>query len=110
MKQMKKLMFFVMVAALSTGAYAYKDGTYTGVGNGNASQIEVKVTVANGKVSKVDVVKQGETPMIFAAVEGALPEAVVAANGTKGVEAITGASNSSKGFLEAVNKALEQAQ
>ncbi len=110
MKQMKKLMFFVMAAALSTGAYAYKDGTYTGVGNGNASQIEVKVTVANGKVSKVDVVKQGETPMIFAAVEGALPEAVVAANGTKGVEAITGASNSSKGFLEAVNKALEQAQ
>lgn len=107
---MKKLMFFVMAAALSTGAYAYKDGTYTGVGNGNASQIEVKVTVANGKVSKVDVVKQGETPMIFAAVEGALPEAVVAANGTKGVEAITGASNSSKGFLEAVNKALEQAQ
>lgn len=88
---MKKLMFFVMAAALSTGAYAYKDGTYTGVGN--------------GKVSKVDVVKQGETPMIFAAVEGALPEAVVAANGTKGVEAVTGASNSSKGFLETVNKA-----
>lgn len=107
---MKKMMFFVLAAALSTGAYAYKDGTYTGVGTGNASQIEVKVTVANGKVSKVDIVKQGETPMIFAAVEGALPGAVVAANGTQGVEAVTGASNSSKGFLEAVSKALEQAK
>lgn len=107
---MKKLMFIVLMAALSTGAYAYKDGTYTGVGNGNASQIEVKVTVANGKVSKVDVVKQGETEMIFAAVESTLPAAVVAANGTKGVEAVTGASNSSKGFLEAVGKALEQAK
>ena len=107
---MKKSLLIAAMAALSTGAYAYKDGTYTGVGSGNASQIEVQVTVAGGKVSKVDIVKQGETEMIFAAVASNLPAAVVEANGVKGVEAITGATNSSKGFLEAVGKALEQAK
>lgn len=103
-------MIIAMMAALSSGAYAYKDGTYTGVGNGNASQIEVQVTVAKGKVSAVKVLKQAETEMIFAAVESSLPEAVIAANGVKGVDAVSGASNSSKGFLEAVGKALEKAK
>lgn len=107
---MKKLLLIAAMAALSTGAYAYKDGTYTGVGTGNASQIEVQVTVAKGKVADVKVLQQGETDMIFAAVESNLPSAVVQANGVKGVEVVTGASNSSKGFLEAVGKALEKAK
>lgn len=101
------------MTALDFGAYACQKGTYTGVGSGNDSQIEVQVTVAGGKVSKVDIVKQGETEMIFAAVASNLPAAVVEANGVKGVkgvEAITGATNSSKGFPEAVGKALEQAK
>ena len=105
---MKKLILIAMMAAVSSGAYAYKDGVYTG--NGNASQIEVQVTVAKGRVAKVDVLKQGETDMIFAAVESNLPAAVVKANGLKGVDTLSGATNSSKGFLEAVRNALAKAK
>lgn len=107
---MKKLILIAMMAAVSSGAYAYKDGVYTGTGNGNASQIEVQVTVAKGRVAKVDVLKQGETDMIFAAVESNLPAAVVKANGLKGVDTLSGATNSSKGFLEAVRNALAKAK
>ena len=48
--------------------------------------------------------------MIFAAVESNLPAAVVKANGLKGVDTLSGATNSSKGFLEAVRNALAKAK
>ena len=80
----KQLIVAASAALLCAGAQAasYKDGTYTGEGTGNASKIQVEVVVAGGKLTSVKVVKHGETEM----------------------------SNSSKGSIEAVNKALESAK
>ena len=97
-------------ALLCTGvSAAYKDGTYTGEGKGNASQIQVEVTVASGKITGVKVVKHGETEMLLKAAEKNVSKAIVEKNGTEGVQGVTGATNSSKGIIEAVNNALKKA-
>lgn len=107
---MKKLLVIAASALLATSAFAYKDGSYVGEGQGNGSQIKVEVTVQGGKVTAVKTVSHGETDMIFSAAEGTILPAVVEKNGTNGVEAVSGATNSSNGLIEAVNKALEQAK
>lgn len=108
----KQLIVAASAAVLCVAAQAatYKDGTYTGVGTGNASQIEVEVVVAGGKISSVKVLKHGETEMLLDAAQKRLSKAIVKQNGTEGVNGVTGASNSSKGIIEAVNKALESAK
>ena len=107
----KQLIVAASAALLCTAASAaYKDGTYTGEGKGNASQIQVEVTVAGGKISAVKVVKHGETQMLLGAAQKSLSQQIVEKNGTNGVQAVTGASNSSKGIIEAVNNALKNAQ
>ena len=108
----KQLIVAASAALLCAGAQAasYKDGTYTGEGTGNASKIQVEVVVAGGKITSVKVVKHGETEMLLNAAQRKLSKAIIKKNGTEGVAAVTGASNSSKGIIEAVNKALESAK
>lgn len=97
-----------LAAAQTQGAY--KDGTYVGTGTGNASHIQVEVVVTGGKVASVKVLDHGETDMLLRAAEKRMAKGVIANNGTEGVDTLSGATNSSKGILEAVNKALEQAK
>lgn len=108
----KQLVVAASAALLCAGAQAaaYKDGTYTGEGTGNASKIQVEVVVASGKITSVKVVQHGETEMLLNAAQKKLSKAIIKANGTEGVATVTGASNSSKGIIEAVNKALEAAK
>ena len=50
----KQLMAALAMAGLCAGAQAaYKDGTYTAEGTGNASKIQVEVVVASGKITSV---------------------------------------------------------
>lgn len=107
----KQWTIVLAAAMLSVNAHAaYKDGTYTGEGKGNASQIQVEVVVKGGNISSVKVLKHGETEMLLNAAQKKLAKAIIKNNGTEGVDVVTGASNSSKGILEAVNKALETAK
>ena len=108
----KHFVMALSAAAICSGVYAatYKDGTYTGEGNGNASKIQVEVVVSGGKISSVKVLKHGETEMPLNAAQKKLSKAIFKKNGTEGIAAVTGATNSSKGIIEAVNKALESAK
>lgn len=94
----------------SSHAASYKDGKYVGEGTGNASKIQVEVVVSGGKITSVKTLRHGETEMLLRAAEKNVSKAVVKNNGTEGVAAVTGASNSTKGIIEAVNKALAAAQ
>lgn len=91
------------------GDVAYKDGTYDGIGKGHHGDIKVKVTVTGSKIAKVEVTEQTETEVIYQSAEQPLINAIVEANSTK-VDTITGATNSSKGILEAVQNALDKAK
>ena len=109
---MKKLIVVAAAALVAAGAQAasYKDGSYTGVGKGRESQIQVQVEVAGGKIAAVKVLKHGETDMIIAApIETMIPE-IVAKNGVEGVESVGGATMSSDGIKAAVQDALAKAK
>ncbi|GBO93528.1 MULTISPECIES: FMN-binding protein [Sutterellaceae] len=108
---MKKLIVLAAAALLAAGANAaYKDGSYTGEGQGKSGPVKVQVTVKAGKIASVKVLEQKETPMIFKGAEAGVIPAIVKANGTKGVATVSGATLSSKGIIAATNAALAKAK
>ena len=67
------------------------------------------VTIEGGKIAKVDVVSSAETATLG---EVALPEyaeAIVETQDPSQIDVAAGASNTLKGFVEAINDALSQA-
>ena len=108
---MKKLIVLAAAALLAAGANAaYKDGSYTGEGQGKSGPVKVQVTVKAGKIASVKVLEQKEPPMIFKGAEAGVIPAIVKANGTKGVATVSGATLSSKGIIAATNAALAKAK
>ena len=84
---------------------SYPDGTYTGVGAGMHSNIEVRVTVSGGKIAQVEILSQDETKGISEPALEQLPAAIVAAN-SPDVAAVSGATMTSNGIMAAVKNAL----
>ena len=108
---MKKLIVLAAAALLAAGANAaYKDGSYTGEGQGKSGPVKVQVTVKAGKIASVKVLEQKETPMIFKGAEAVVIPAIVTSNGTKGVAPVSGSTLSSKGIIAATNAALAKAK
>ena len=108
---MKKLIVLAAAALLAAGANAaYKDGSYTGEGQGKSGPVKVQVTVKAGKIASVKVLEQKETPMIWKGAEAGVIPAIVKAKGTKGVATVSGATLSSKGIIAATNAALAKAK
>ena len=94
---------YAYVVSKYDGSYA--DGQYTGSAKGMESTVEVTVTVSGGKI--VDVKADGqETEGIGSKALERLPGKIVAANGTDGVDAVSGASVTSKAIFMAVEQAL----
>ena len=89
---------------------AYTDGEYTAEGKGIGGTVPVTVTVKDGKIAEVTVGDNSETQGIGSKAIEQLPEAIVAANGTEGVDAVSGATVTSKAIFTAVDEALAQAQ
>ena len=87
----------------------YTDGEYTAEGKGIGGTVPVTVTVKDGKVSEVTVGDNSETQGIGSKAIEQLPDAIVAANGTEGVDAVSGATVTSKAIFTAVDDCLEQA-
>ncbi len=96
--------------ATADAAGSYKDGAYTGEGKGIGGKVPVTVTVEGGKVTKVEVGDNSETEGIGSKAIEQLPEQIVAANGTEGVDALAGATVTSKAIFTAVEAALESAK
>lgn len=86
----------------------YKDGTYEGTGTGYLGEITVSVTIAGGKISGVEVVKSSETANIGGA---ALPSYCKSVVDTQSIDidVVSSASNTLRGFKEAINDALTKA-
>ena len=88
---------------------SYTDGSYTAEGKGIGGKVPVTVEVRGGKVAAVTVGDNSETQGIGSKAIEQLPEAIVAANGTEGVDAVSGATVTSKAIFTAVDDCLEQA-
>ncbi len=84
-------------------------GTYFATGKGIGGDVPVTVIVNDGKISEVIVGSNSETAGVGSKAIEQLPDAIVAANGTEGVDAVSGATISSKAIFAAVNDCLAQA-
>ena len=99
----------VLLAAVSTGAYAYTPGTYTAAIAGQNGPVKVEVTTSADKILSVKIVDQKETEGIGSKAVAALPAEIVKAQSAD-VQGIAGASVSSAAIKKAVQKCLNQAQ
>ena len=88
--------------------YGYLDGTYTGTGEGYGGEITVSVTVSGGQITAIEIVSApDETPAYFSQATGVIER--ILARQVPGVDAVSGATFSSEGIMEAVENALSGA-
>ncbi|NLJ74490.1 MAG: FMN-binding protein, partial [Firmicutes bacterium] len=80
------------------------DGTYRGVGQGFGGDLVVDVTVSEGRISEIVVVEHGETPFVADPALKKLIPAIIERQGP--VDAVSGATMTSKGLEEALRSAL----
>ena len=96
-------------AAAEAAGVEYTDGTYEAAGKGIGGDVPVTVTVEDGKITAVEVGDNSETQGIGSKAIEQLPSAIVAANGTTGVDAVSGATITSSAIFTAVEDCLAQA-
>lgn len=123
---MKKVLRFLLVLTLVVSLAAcgqgptpqtqeeeaglYKPGTYTATETGYNTEVpmEVAVTVSKDKIEKIEVTKHEETDGIGSSVIEKMPEKIIEAQSTE-VDAFTGATETSKALIAAVNACLKEA-
>lgn len=87
---------------------AIPDGTYEGTGEGLFGPIQVSVTVSGGKIAGVQVKSHSDTPDIASEAIRGIPKAMVEEQKIE-VDAVSGATFTSKGIIQAVKDALSRA-
>ena len=97
----------VTLNPIETPASGYTDGTYYGEGEGYKSTIRVAVTIADGRISQIDIVSQGDDAAYFNRAQSLVSSIV--SKQTTAVDTVSGATFSSEGILAAVEDALRQA-
>ena len=95
-------------AGVPTQARTYTPGTYTGVGAGKNGDITVEVTFSAEKIERITVISHSETPSLSDAAIANIPTQIVEAQ-SLGVDAVSGATYTSNGIVDAVADAVKQA-
>lgn len=109
----KQFMIFALLIAISfsiVGCGAketFKPGTYTGESIGIKGPLKVEVTVTADEITDIKVLSHSETEGIGSLAVEELPGKIIESQSLK-VEAVSGATSSSKSVIEAVEKALKQ--
>ena len=91
-------------ASSSTTAPAAGSGTFAGEGSGKGGKIQIELTLENNEIKDIVIGENNETPGYADAMEQ-MKQAMLASNQIE-VDGVTGATFSSKGFLEAVKDAF----
>lgn len=97
----------VVAGTLSASLFA-APVTTEGTGVGKHGDITVAVTFDNGKIQDIKVVKSAENPVLAAKVFSEFKDDVIAQSSTD-LDMISGATFSTKGFVDAVNDAAKKA-
>jgi uncharacterized protein with FMN-binding domain len=87
----------------------YNDGEYTGSAAGYEGFIFVKVIVSGNNIIGIEVTRQIEEPAYYKSCIGIL-DRIVTRQTTDGIDAVSGATYTSRGLLGSVGKALEKAR
>lgn len=84
------------------------DGEYEAAGTGFKSSIKVKVTIKAGDIQSIKILENGDSVGVGDVAAAGMVNRIISQQSTM-VDTYTGATSSSKGLLEAVNKALDKA-
>lgn len=87
---------------------AYKDGTYTGSGQGFEGITKVSVTVSNGKIANIQTLSKEDTAEYYQKASNGIMSKIISTQ-SPNVDTVSGATYSSKGIINAVKNALSQA-
>lgn len=92
----------------AAGTVTYQDGTYTGTAPGFGGDITVSVTIADGKMTAIEIVSAaGETPSFLARAKTIISKMLETQSAD--VDVVSGATYSSNGIINAVKNALVKA-
>ena len=98
----------ILAAALLPGCASVKNGAdavYEGAAVGYRGIIRVRVGMENGTITEITVIESGEDRAVGGAAIEELTDTVLMYNTTE-VDAVSGATETSKGFLAAVENAI----
>ena len=90
-----------------TGTIPYKDGVYSGTGEGYLGDITVSVTIQNRTITNISIVSSEDDAAFFNRAK-AVVDSVIKKQSVE-VDTVSGATYSSKGILEAIENALKEA-
>ena len=87
----------------------YEDGIWTGTALGYNDNITVTVTISGGKITEISVVEGYDDEPYYDWARDEIPQNIIEAQ-TTNIDTVSGATFSSKGIIQAVEAALENAQ
>ncbi|MBR6027588.1 MAG: FAD-dependent oxidoreductase [Clostridia bacterium] len=112
---MRKVLLLLLCLCLLLGcagglADGFTPGVYEGegIGNNTAVPIKVAVTLSEDKIVSIEIISNEETPAIAASAFEKIPADIVKYQ-SLAVDAVSGATNTSNGIIEAVKAALTAA-
>ena len=106
--QFSRALIAGLVCSAFAAAVSAAPVTTQGTGVGKHGDVTVAVTFDSGKIKDIKIVKQQENPVLAAKVFTDLKQHVIDTNSVQ-LDAISGATFSSKGFLDAVADAAKKA-
>lgn len=99
----------VLLLSFGCRSSKWENGTFYGTGTGHGGPIKAEVVIEKGKITKVEAVEHKETPGIGDAAITKISTDVVKAQKAE-VDAVSGATRTSEGFIEAIANALSEAE
>lgn len=107
---MRTLLLTLLLIALPLCALAWEDGIYRDKAPGYGGDVILTVTVRGGRIASLETENTaGEKSEYYLKAEEGLRQAILAANGTDGVDSVAGATGTSESILTAMQGILEQA-
>lgn len=97
------------VESRQEGRHLLKDGSYVSAGRGMQGDIQVELRVRDGYIDRVDVVEHNENVGVVEDAFDRLEEDVLQKQSAD-VDTISGATEASYGFMEAVRNCIRQAE
>lgn len=86
----------------------WNDGQYDGTAEGMHGDVSVSIKIEDGKITDINVTSQNETAGVGDVAIEKIPQEIIDSQSTD-VEVVSGASESSKAIVAAVEDALQKA-
>ena len=83
-----------------------QDGIFVGAGEGKDGPITVSITITGGKVTDAEIISDSENPEISDVAKRRIMQLFKTSGSTKNIDAISGATLTSRGLIEALDAAL----